>query len=182
MKWFLLAACVLLGPAAQADEGLWKLVAGGGHVLFVRHAETTPGVGDPAGFRLEDCATQRNLSAEGRAQARRLGAELKRRGVPVGEVLSSPWCRCRETAQLAFGRSKDWDALANLFGRSGEADMQVRALRPRIAAHAGTDNLVLVSHGSTALALTGEHPGMGELLVLKPQPGGFRVAGRLSIP
>lgn len=182
MKWLLLAACVLLGPAAQADEALWKLVAGGGHVLFVRHAETTPGAGDPAGFRLEDCATQRNLSAAGRAQAGRLGAEFKRRGVPVGEVLSSPWCRCRETAQLAFGRSKDWDALANLFGRQGNADTQVRALRPRIAAHSGKDNLVLVSHGSTALALTGVHPGMGELLVLKPQPGGFRVAGRLSIP
>jgi broad specificity phosphatase PhoE len=182
MRWLVLAACVLFGPAAQADEALWQLVARGGHVLFVRHAETTPGVGDPPGFRIENCATQRNLSGEGRAQARRLGDELKRRGVPVGDVLSSPWCRCRETAQLAFGRSQTWDALANLFGRSGAADKQVRALRPRIAAHAGKDNLVLVSHGSTALALTGQHPGMGELLVLEPQPGGFRVAGRLAIP
>ena len=93
MRWVLLAACVLLGSAAQADEALWQLVARGGHVLFVRHAETTPGVGDPPGFRLEDCATQRNLSGEGRAQARRLGEELKRRGVPVGDVLSSPWCQ-----------------------------------------------------------------------------------------
>lgn len=182
MRWFLLATCVLLSPAGQADEALWTLVAGGGHVLFVRHAETTPGVGDPPGFRLEDCATQRNLSGEGRAQARRLGEELRRRGVPVGEVLSSPWCRCRETAQLAFGRSQPWDVLANLYGRSGEAEKQVRALRPRIAAHAGKDNLVLVSHGSTALALTGTHPAMGELLVLAPQAGGFRLAGRLAIP
>lgn len=181
MKWLLVFAC-LLGPAAHADEALWKLVEGGGQVLFVRHAETTPGVGDPPGFRLEECATQRNLSADGRAQAQRLGAELRRRGVPVGEVLSSPWCRCLDTAQLAFGRSKTWIALSNLHGRSGEAEKQVRALRPRIAAHAGKDNLVLVSHGSTALALTGEHPAMGELLVLKPQAGGFRVAGRLALP
>jgi broad specificity phosphatase PhoE len=181
MKWLVVLAC-LLGPAAHADEALWKLVAGGGHVLFVRHGETTPGVGDPPGFRLEDCATQRNLSAEGRAQAQRMRAELGRRGVPIGEVLSSPWCRCLHTAQLAFGRAKAWGALSNLYGRSGEAEKQVRALRPRIAAHRGSDNLVLVSHGSTAAALTGEHPGMGEVLVLTPSGTGFRMAGRLSIP
>lgn len=182
MRWLLPLLACLLGSAAHADEALWKLVAGGGQVLFVRHAETTPGAGDPPGFRLEDCATQRNLSAEGRAQAQRLGAELKRRAIPVGEVLASPWCRCLETAQLAFGRAKPWQPLSNLFGRHGETEKQVRALRPRIAAHAGEDNLVLVSHGSTALALTGEHPAMGELLVLNPRPGGFRVAGRLAVP
>ena len=161
---------------------MWQQVTAGGQVLFIRHAETTPGAGDPPGFKLGDCATQRNLSAEGRAQARRMGAELSRRGVPIGEVLSSPWCRCIETAQLAFGRSQAWPALANLFGRSSESERQVRALRPRIAAHRGKDNLVLVSHGSTAAALTGEHPGMGEVLVLTPSGTGFRVAGRLSIP
>jgi len=181
VRWiFLLAA--LLAPVAQADEALWKLVAGGGQVLFVRHAETTPGVGDPPGFKLEDCATQRNLSAEGRAQAQRMGAELSRRGVPVGEVLSSPWCRCIETAQLAFGRSKAWPALSNLFGRSSESERQVKALRPRVASYRGSGNLVLVSHGSTAAALIGEHPGMGEMLVLTPSGAGFRVAGRLFIP
>lgn len=181
MKWFLVLAC-LLGPAAHADEALRNAVRGGGHVLFIRHALTTPGVGDPPGFELAECATQRNLSAEGRTQARQLGQALAERKVPIGEVLSSPWCRCIETAQLAFGRAQIWNALANLHGRPGEADKQVRALRPRITAHAGKDNLVLVSHGSTALALTGEHPAMGELLVLKPQAGGFRVAGRLALP
>jgi hypothetical protein len=71
--------------------------------------------------------------------------------------------------------------LSNLFGRQAEADKQVRALRPRIAAHRGKDNLVLVSHGSTALALTGEHPAMGEVLVLTPAGDGFRLAGRLAV-
>ena len=181
MKWFLVLAC-LLGPAAHADEALWKLVAGGGQVLFIRHAETTPGVGDPPGFQLEDCASPRSRSNAGRAQAQRMGAELARRGVPIGEVLSSPWCRCLDTARLAFGRATRWEALSNLFGRSGEAEKQVRVLRPRVAAYRGSGNLVLVSHGSTAAALTGEHPGMGELLVLTPSGAGFRVAGRLAIP
>jgi len=181
VKWLLVLA-LLASTAVCANESLWQQVAAGGQVLFVRHAETTPGVGDPPGFKLEDCATQRNLSADGRAQARRMGAELSRRGVPIGEVLSSPWCRCIETAQLAFGRSKAWLALSNLFGRSSESERQMKALRPRIAAHRGKDNLVLVSHGSTAAALTGEHPGMGEMLVLTPAGDGFRLAGRLTVP
>ena len=181
MRWLLLALTVVLCPA-HADEALWSALRGGGHVLFVRHAQTDPGVGDPPGFRLEDCATQRNLSAEGRAQARALGAALRARQVPVGEVLSSPWCRCVETATLAFGRARTWDALSNLHGRPQNAQAQVRALRPRIAAHRGADNLVLVSHGSTAGALTGEYPAMGEMLVLKPQAPGFRFVGRLALP
>lgn len=181
MRWLLLALAIVLSPA-RANEALWQSLQQGGHVLFIRHALTTPGSGDPPRFKLEDCSTQRNLSDEGRAQARRMGEVLRARKVPVGEVLSSPWCRCVETARLAFGRAKSWDALSNLHARQQNANKQVRAIRPRIAAHAGKDNLVLVSHGSTVLALTGEHPAMGELLVLKPQPGGFRVAGRLALP
>lgn len=181
MRWVVLLALLVALPS-QADESLWKLVAAGGQVLFIRHADTTPGVGDPDGFKLEDCATQRNLSAEGRAQTQRLGAEFKRRTIPVGDVLTSPWCRCVDTARLAFGRAKPWPALSNLFGRQGAAEKQVRALRPRIAAHKGKENLVLVSHGSTAAALTGEHPAMGEVLVLTPSGKDFRVAGRLAVP
>lgn len=181
MRWVVLLALLVALPS-QADESLWKLVAAGGQVLFIRHADTTPGVGDPPGFRLEDCSTQRNLSEAGRAQARRMGAELKRRAVPVGEVLASPWCRCIETAQLAFGRARPWDALSNLFARQQNADRQVRAMRPRIAAHKGRDNFVLVSHGSTAAALAGQHPAMGEILVLTPSGKDFRVAGRISVP
>jgi broad specificity phosphatase PhoE len=181
MRWLLLSLLIALSPA-RADEALWNAVRGGGHVLFIRHALTDPGFGDPPGFKLEDCSTQRNLSAQGREQARRLGEAFRERVVPVGEVLSSPWCRCVQTAQLAFGRAKTWAALANLHARHENAEKQMRAMRPRIAAYRGKDNLVLVSHGSTASALTGEHPSMGEILVLEPQPPDFRVLGRLSIP
>lgn len=165
---------------AQADEALWKLLAKGGQVLMIRHGLTTPGVGDPPGFRLEDCATQRNLSEEGRAEARKLGAALKARGIPVGEVLASPWCRCVDTAQLAFGRSARWDALSNLFGRPENVEAQLKALRPRVATYRGSANLVLVTHGSTTVALTGVSPAMGEIVVLSPGgKDGFRVAGRM---
>lgn len=181
MRWLLLALTVAFAPA-QADEALWNALRDGGHVLYVRHSQTTPGVGDPPGFKLEDCATQRNLSDEGRAQARRMGEALRKRGVPIGEVLSSPWCRCVETAQLAFGGARVWKPLANLHARHENAEKQVHALRPRIAAHKGERNLVLVAHGSVASALMGEYLSMGEILVLKPAPPGFNVVGRLSLP
>jgi broad specificity phosphatase PhoE len=178
----LLLAAVSL--AAQADEALWKLVRAGGQVLFIRHATTTPGVGDPPGFRLDDCKTQRNLSDDGRAEAKRLGEALRARNVPIGEILSSPWCRCHETARLAFGReASTWTALSNLFGRRENADAQVREMRARVGAWRGKGNLVLVSHGSTALPLTGVHPQQAEIIVLTPRGGDqFRVAGRLPPP
>ena len=104
--------------AAGADDHLWTLLKEGGHVVLVRHAITTPGVGDPQGFKLEDCATQRNLTDEGRADAKRLGEVFRARRVPVDRVLSSPWCRCLETARLAFGAAEVWLPLSNLYGRS----------------------------------------------------------------
>jgi malonate transporter and related proteins len=81
---------LLVAQGARADESAWKLVQGGGQVLFIRHATTTPGAGDPPGFRLEDCGTQRNLSETGRAEAQRLGEALRARKAPIGEIRSSP--------------------------------------------------------------------------------------------
>jgi broad specificity phosphatase PhoE len=174
---------LLLAPAAWADEALWRLLQGGGQVVLVRHAATDPGVGDPPGFRLEDCSTQRNLSAEGRSEARRLGEALRSRKVAVAKVLSSPWCRCLETARIAFGSAPQVQpALSNLFGRREREAEQVAQLRRIVQAPPGGGNLVLVTHGSTTLALTGVSPGTAEMVVLTPQDGGFRVAGRLPLP
>lgn len=166
----------------QADEALWALLARGGQVVLIRHALTTPGVGDPPGMRLEDCATQRNLSAQGQADARRLGAALRARQVPVARLLSSPWCRCLETARLVFGREPEVEAaLGNLFGRREQEAGQVAVLRRVLAQAPRQGNLFLVTHGSTTLALTGVSPGTGEMVVLTPKGDGrFDVAGRLS--
>lgn len=184
MKALSLLLALLLPGIAHADEALWELLRAGGQVLVIRHASTEPGVGDPPGFALEDCSTQRNLSEEGRAEARRLGELLRREKVPVERVVSSLWCRCVDTARLAFGRVDErWAALNNLFGRAANSAAQVGAMRPRIAAYRGQGNLVLVTHGSTTLALAGVSPQQGEIVVLTPGgPEGFRVAGRLGPP
>jgi len=90
---------------------------------------TTPGVGDPAGFRLDDCATQHNRTDAGRADAKRVGSVFQARAIPLSRVLSSPWCRCLETARLAFGRAEVWSPLSNLFDNRAREAEQVRALK-----------------------------------------------------
>ena len=169
---------ILVSGPACADEKLWSLLRTGGQVVLIRHAITTPGAGDPQGFRLDDCGTQRNLSDEGREHARRIGEEWRKRAIPVERVLSSPWCRCIETAQLAFGTKPGTsEALGNLFGRYENRDRQVSQLK-KIVAQAPKANLVLVTHGSTIAALTGVSPGTGEMVILT----NGRVAGRLAVP
>ena len=176
----LLFIAVLVACPAWADEGLWKLLQKGGQVILIRHTITDPGAGDPPGMRLDECATQRNLSEEGRAHARRIGAELRKRRIPVGRVLSSPWCRCIETAKLAFGGAEVSEALSNLFGRHEKRDAQVKAMRALIKPEKA--NVFLVSHGSTILALTGVSPATGEMVVLSPQDKErFAVRGRLLL-
>ncbi len=176
------AIALSLAGAGEADAAeLWALLARGDQVLLVRHASTAPGVGDPPGFRRGDCATQRNLSADGRAEAARLGTALRARGVPVGRVLSSRWCRCLETARLAFGEADGWPPLDSLFADRSREREQTAAVREAIAAHGprgGT--LVLVTHGANIAALTGVHPAPGELLVLTPRGGDFTVRGRIA--
>ena len=171
----LIAARPVPATAKSLDE-LWALLRGGGQIVLLRHGTTTPGVGDPPGFRLDECATQRNLTDAGRDESRRVGAAFRAQRVPVGRVLSSPWCRCLETARLAFGRAEPWPALANLFGRQERAD----ALRAALSELPTDDTLVLVSHGSTISSATGVMPAMGEFVVVTPRGGGrFTVAGRI---
>ena len=112
MRWrilgfavFALVLAVLRLSPAGAEDPVWDALRGGGLVMLIRHAATEPGLGDPPGFRVEDCATQRNLSEAGRAEARLIGAAFRHRGIPVHRVLSSRWCRCLETGRLAFGRA-----------------------------------------------------------------------------
>lgn len=180
LRGFLFLALALAGDLARADAALWAQLRAGGLVLLVRHAETDPGAGDPPGFRLEDCATQRNLNAAGRDQARRFGEALRRERVPVERVLSSEWCRCRDTATLAFGRYEPWPALNNLFGRAENEPAQTRALRERAGAHRGAGNLVLVTHGATILPIAGVNPAQGEIVVMRPAGAGrLELLGRL---
>ena len=123
-----------------------------------RHPESVT----PREWKLDDCSTQRNLSEQGRAHARRLGDAFRAHRVVVGRLLSSPWCRCVETARIAFGEAPQiLPALGNLFGRSDRAAAQVAELKPLAGRRPSTGNTDLVSHRFTILALTGVSPDDG---------------------
>ena len=177
-----LALLALPAPArADGEAALWQALRSGGHVLVMRHA-LAPGTGDPAGFRIDDCATQRNLSEEGRLQARQTGALLRQREVAIDAVLSSRWCRCLETARLLeVGPVQPEPMLNSFFQDRGKGPAQTVATRARIDAFRGSGNLLLVTHQVNTTALTGVHPVSGAMVVLKPQPGGgFEVLGTLA--
>ncbi len=175
-----LVASATAGVArAEGSEAVWGLLRGGGQIVLIRHGATSGAAGDPAGFRLEDCATQRNLTDAGRAEARRIGAAFRARAIPVARVISSPWCRCLETARLAFGHAEVWDALRNAFVERDAAPERTRRLRERLRQVPDGGNLVLVTHGSNIGAAVGVHPAEGELVVVTPDGAGFRVAGRI---
>lgn len=174
----MLATGVLVAWQARAVE-TWEALREPGAVLIVRHAETVPGIGDPPGFRIDDCATQRNLSETGRKQAVAMGRTLAERGVNVTRVESSRWCRCADTARLAFPRLPVayLDALNSFFEDRSSADAQTRALRARIAEWKGPGVLVLVTHQVNISALAGRATAMGEAVVLRPTVGDFSVLG-----
>jgi broad specificity phosphatase PhoE len=175
---FVLVLAVLSIPrAAAADEALWTLLKGGGQVVIMRHAATVPNVPDTLGPR--GCANQRNLSEAGREDARRIGAAFRARGITVEDVRASVWCRCMDTARLAFGSVINWPALDSFLRDRRREGPQTQEVRELVSRHRG-GTLVLVTHQVNITALTGLFPAEGEMLILTPSGDNFTVAGRLK--
>lgn len=164
-----LGAGSIVLPARAQEAGFWTLLREGGCVVLMRHAQTEPGVGDPPNFKLGECGTQRNLSEAGRQQARRVGAAFTRERVKLDQVRSSAWCRCVDTALLAFGQNTVWTPLNSFFGSSGGPDQSNDVLR-NVQGWMAPRNLMLVTHQVNITALTGENPAMGEVFVTRPGP------------
>ena len=171
-------------PAAAGDQAaLWQALKQGGHAVIFRHA-LAPGTGDPPGFRPGDCATQRNLSDEGRAQAKAIGDAFRSQGIRVDRILTSRWCRARDTATLMnLGRVEDAPMLDSFFADRSREPAQTAALRQFLAGMAPGETVVMVSHQVNISALTGDAPASGEAAVIAPvagKPGVFTVKGWLN--
>jgi broad specificity phosphatase PhoE len=167
----------------SADVALLQRAFGaGGAALILRHAQTEPGIGDPPGYRLDDCSTQRNLSAAGRAQARAAAAVLAAAALRVDEVRSSRWCRCIDTARLLLpGREVQvLDALNSFFDDRTQATAQTEALR-RYLVQLGQRNALLVTHQVNITALAGTSVAMGEGVVVQANAAGVRVLGGVRL-
>jgi phosphohistidine phosphatase SixA len=178
----------MLAPTsfANADDDVWdELRVEDGVVLLFRHA-LAPGGGDPANFDVTDCSTQRNLSSAGRAQAREMGRQLQSENVDVSRVLSSPWCRSRETAELMdLGPVRSMMRLGSVFTAPSVVSdrREKRALRT-IARHAQRDGvLVIVGHQANIIDLTDIAPKSGEGVAVRYRDNGtLEVLGRVPAP
>lgn len=170
-------------PVEPVSDAFWAPLRLGGVIVLMRHTQTLSGTGDPPGFRLDSCDTQRNLSAHGRTQAVRIGQAFRDAQVRVDEVRSSAWCRCVDTAELAFGRHRVWPPI-NSFFQQGDREGQTAKAMHSLRSHQGPPNLVLVTHQVNISALTGVFPAMGEVLLTRADPAnaaGLTVLARRAL-
>ena len=186
ISWRSLALVVLLVAtgSARADEAAaWAALRQGGVVALMRHGDA-PGVGDPEGWRLDDCTTQRNLSERGRDEARSVGARLRAERIAIARVLSSPWCRCVDTATLVgVGPVQVEPAFANAFVLADRREALREGGRAVIGRWRGPGVLLVVTHGENIRALTGRSPATAEIVVVAPgADGALREIGSLPAP
>lgn len=168
----LLAATLAALPLvrARSEPDVAALLAAGGCVIAFRHA-LAPGTFDPPDFRVDDCRTQRNLSDEGRAQARRIGEWFRARRLTPARVRSSPWCRCVDTAELAFGQAERWDLLGSPRGSSDAINARrLPGLRAALAAVPPGQFQAWVTHDFVLQDFTGSGGSSGEGFVLRAGP------------
>jgi phosphohistidine phosphatase SixA len=180
---------VLLGfcgtvQVAGADDAAdaWKALRAGGHVALMRHADAPGGVGDPPGFSVDDCATQRNLSEKGRVDAEKIGSRLKGEGIAFEKILSSPWCRCIDTAKLMnLGTVETEATFGNVVVLKDQRQTLTAGARALIAQWTAGGNLLVVTHGANIQALIGVWLASGEIVVVKGGSDRNEPVGRLLL-
>lgn len=194
IAWLLIpASCASPAPSSNptttnavqvAQQDIWtQMRQGTGYVVLLRHAQTIAGTGDPPGFRLNDCATQRNLSKAGRQQALRIGKAFRDRNIPIRQVLSSQYCRCLDTAKLlALGTVKPFPVLNSIFVDRTSANQQTTQVRQQILSHRNTSGVVvMVSHFVNINDISGIGPQSGEAVVVRAnQHGNIEVIGQIQ--
>ena len=176
---------VTLNQAQATERDIWtQMREDTGYVVLLRHAKTVSGTGDPPGFELDDCDTQRNLSDAGREQAKQIGQEFRDRNIPISQVLSSQYCRCLDTAKLLnLGTVKPSPMLNSIFEDRTTATQQVEQTRQRILNHRNTSGvIVMVSHYANIVEISGVAPQEGEIVMTRAnQQGDLEVAGQIQI-
>ena len=170
------------GQVSVADDQLWDLLKKGGFVILMRNSAVDEGLGDPKGYKVGDCATQLNLSDKGRAEAKKIGDEFKKRKIPIKQVFTSAFCRSKETAQLAFGKADVWEPLNSFYDKPDRKSEQTRMLHQRMENPPKDGaNLVLVTHGYNIVSATGLNPDPGDMLIIAPAfRVGYKIVGELS--
>lgn len=176
-----LALFLLAVPSlAHATDAGWALLRDGGRVVLLNHARTN-GSADPANFDIAKCSTQRNLSERGKQQAGKIGALFGARSAPIEKVLSSRYCRCLDTARIAFeAEPEPFEPLDLLSTDEPTRAKQLAAIITEVRDYSGSGNLVLVTHSENINALTGISPREGEAVIVGIEGDGLRALGRVT--
>ena len=163
----ILSIFTLLLTNVKSDEIVIKQLKKGGNIVFIRHA-IAPGNGDPDNFDLKDCSTQRNLSKNGIEQSKKIGEFFKDNKIKVEKVLSSEWCRCKDTAKFAFKNFEVFSSLNSFYDAkfADNKEEQIKNLKKYVMEWKGEDNLVLITHYVVILESLNKTVSSGEIVVV----------------
>ena len=183
MKFFRILIIIFISLTtpikADLNKNLIEKLDEGGKIIFIRHAYA-PGSGDPNNFNLSDCSTQRNLSKEGRDQAKLIGKFFKENHIKINRVLSSEWCRCKETAKIAFKNFSTKSFLNSFYNPlyAKNKNKQIKDLNNYIKTFKTNGNLILVTHYVLISEVLSYNPSSGEIVVSDKN---FDVIGNVQI-
>ena len=176
IKNFIVFLFIIFSTPASSQEKLIDLLKDGNKLIFIRHAYA-PGKGDPTNFRLNDCSTQRNLNEVGIIQSKKIGQLFSKNGIQIDKVLSSEWCRCKDTAKFAFNEYSTFDALNSFYDPRFEnnKDKQINDLKNHILNWNSKKNLVLITHFVVILEILKVSTNPGEIIISDKE---FNIIGR----
>ena len=180
-KVFLILILALLNFQTNvfSSDKIINQLKSGGNIIFIRHA-IAPGNGDPDNFDLKDCSTQRNLSKNGIEQSKKIGEFFKDNKIKVEKVLSSEWCRCKDTAKFAFKNFEVFSSLNSFYDAkfADNQEKQIKNLKKYIMEWKGKDNLVLITHFVVISAILNKSTSSGEILISNNK---FKTLGSIII-
>tara|TARA_B100000686_G_scaffold2663_1_gene2873 strand:- start:8 stop:562 length:555 start_codon:yes stop_codon:yes gene_type:complete len=164
---------------AFSDDKILKSLKDGKKLVFIRHA-IAPGNGDPNNFDINDCSTQRNLNENGIEESKKIGLFFKNNKIKIDKVLSSQWCRCKDTAKYAFKNFKTFDALNSFYDEKFAANeaKQIKDLKNYIKRWNSDKNLVLITHFVVISSILNTGASSGEIIISDKN---FNIVGSIDM-
>ena len=179
MRKFLILIIFFIPNISFSNETLINSLKDGKKIIFIRHA-IAPGSGDPESFNIKNCSTQRNLNDEGKIQSKKIGNFFKTNKIKISKILSSEWCRCKDTAKIAFGKFETFNALNSFYEARFQKNRssQIRDLRNFISSWESDSNLILVTHYVVIYDLLNSAASSGEMIITDKK---LNIIGNLEI-
>jgi phosphohistidine phosphatase SixA len=180
IKFFLIIfISLVVSIKANSNEPLIEQLKKGGKLIFIRHAYA-PGNGDPKNFNIDECSTQRNLNQKGKKQAKIIGLFFEKNNIPIDKVISSQWCRCKETASIAFGEKYQVISFLNSFYDEKffkNKDSQIKELKEYVSKWNRKKNLIFITHYVVISEVLDFYPSSGEIVISDKD---YNVTGNLN--